>query len=43
MDETLFQNPNKFHLTIAPLVLLDDVEKEQAMLAFQECKNEIIL
>lgn len=41
VDESIFQNPDKLHLTIATLVLLDDVEKELAIRTLHECKEEI--
>lgn len=42
VDDSIFQRPNKFHLTIAPLVLMDDIEKLLAIQLLQECKEEII-
>lgn len=42
VDETIFQKPEKLHLTIATLVLLDEVEIDTAVQAMQECKDEII-
>nr|CAB3223394.1 activating signal cointegrator 1 complex subunit 1-like [Phallusia mammillata] len=37
LDPRLFQNPQKLHLTICTLVLLDDSEVERAIAAFKKC------
>ncbi|KAF2884273.1 hypothetical protein ILUMI_21894 [Ignelater luminosus] len=42
LDASMFQNPNKLHLTIATLVLLDEVEQNQAVQVLKQCKEEII-
>lgn len=42
IDETIFQKPEKFHLTVATLVLLDEVEKDVAIQTLQECKELIV-
>ncbi|BES88846.1 activating signal cointegrator 1 complex subunit [Nesidiocoris tenuis] len=42
VDESIFQTPEKLHLTICTLVLGDDVERKQASSALQKCKEEII-
>lgn len=42
IDESLFQNPSKLHLTIGMLKLLDDNEKQQAVDALINCKENII-
>lgn len=42
IDESLFQNPSKLHLTIGMFKLLDINEKTQAIDAFMTCKKEII-
>lgn len=41
VDESIYQNPDKLHLTISTLVLLDDVEKELAIQTLHECKEEL--
>lgn len=41
VDETVFQTPGKLHLTIAPLVLLDDKEIEIAVEALHNYKNTL--
>jgi len=42
IDESLFQNPVKLHLTIGMLKLLDINEKTRAIDALTICKKEII-
>nr|XP_012234026.1 PREDICTED: uncharacterized protein LOC105678895 [Linepithema humile] len=42
IDESLFQDPSKLHLTIGMLKLLDINEKTQAIDALKICKEEII-
>ncbi|XP_054707295.1 activating signal cointegrator 1 complex subunit 1-like isoform X2 [Uloborus diversus] len=42
IDESLFQEPKKMHLTITTLVLLDNRDKLKAEAIFQKCKNEIV-
>ncbi|XP_078043517.1 activating signal cointegrator 1 complex subunit 1 [Augochlora pura] len=42
IDETIFQKPNKLHLTIGMLKLLDDEEREKAIQALNYCKENII-
>ncbi|XP_072745481.1 uncharacterized protein [Anoplolepis gracilipes] len=42
IDESLFQNPSKLHLTVGMLKLLDDNEKKQAIDALLSCKEKII-
>lgn len=42
IDESLFQNPSKLHLTIGMLKLLDINEKALAIDALKICKEEII-
>ncbi|XP_032674206.1 activating signal cointegrator 1 complex subunit 1 isoform X2 [Odontomachus brunneus] len=42
IDESLFQTSSKLHLTIGMLKLLDDNEKEQAVNALRNCKENII-
>ncbi|KAF5305208.1 hypothetical protein FQA39_LY09296 [Lamprigera yunnana] len=39
---SMFQNPNKIHLTIAPLVLADHVEEEEAIKILKECNEKVI-
>ncbi|XP_064640403.1 activating signal cointegrator 1 complex subunit 1-like isoform X2 [Lineus longissimus] len=42
LDDTLFQNSSKLHLTLGTLVLLDDAEVQQAEELLQECKQDLI-
>lgn len=42
VDEFIFQNPKKLHLTIGVLLLLDNPEKQEAVKALQHCKENII-
>ncbi|KAG5309442.1 ASCC1 protein, partial [Acromyrmex insinuator] len=42
IDESLFQNPSKLHLTIGMLKLFDDNEKKYAIDALTNCKENII-
>ncbi|XP_018336607.1 activating signal cointegrator 1 complex subunit 1-like [Agrilus planipennis] len=39
---SIFQKAEKLHLTISPLVLLDDIEIDWAISALNECKNEVV-
>lgn len=41
IDESIFQNPAKLHLTIGTLVLLNDTEVRKASEHLQECQNTI--
>lgn len=40
--EEVFQSPERLHLTISVMVLSDDVERNEAAAALQECKEIII-
>jgi len=42
IDESLFQTPSKLHLTIGMLKLFDDNEKQHAIHALMNCKENII-
>jgi len=42
LHESMFQNPNKLHLTLATLVLADDVEENEANTVLKQCKEEIV-
>ncbi|XP_053976357.1 activating signal cointegrator 1 complex subunit 1 [Hylaeus volcanicus] len=42
VDEMLFQQPKKLHLTLGVLTLLDDIERDQAIKALDYCKDHII-
>ncbi|XP_006822825.1 activating signal cointegrator 1 complex subunit 1-like [Saccoglossus kowalevskii] len=42
LDETLFQNPVKLHLTIGTLVLLNTKEVSQAAEILKQCEEEMI-
>lgn len=42
IDEIIFQKPNKLHLTIGMLTLLDEEERKQAVQTFMDCKQHII-
>lgn len=42
IDESIFQSPEKLHLTIATFVLLDDFEVENATKILNDCKTDII-
>jgi activating signal cointegrator complex subunit 1 len=41
VDETIFQNSYKLHLTLGVMVLLDDNEVEQARTVLAQCCNEL--
>lgn len=41
VEESIFQNPAKLHLTIGTLVLLNDTEVRKASEHLQECQNTI--
>lgn len=40
--EGMFQRPEKLHLTISMLHLLDDTDQQKAIEALNNCKKEII-
>ncbi|XP_046736458.1 activating signal cointegrator 1 complex subunit 1 isoform X1 [Diprion similis] len=42
VEEKIFQNPKKMHLTIGMLVLVDSTEREEAVRALEYCKENII-
>ncbi|XP_012256906.2 activating signal cointegrator 1 complex subunit 1 isoform X1 [Athalia rosae] len=42
VEESIFQNPHKLHLTLGVLWLLDDSEKEKAVRALEHCNENII-
>lgn len=42
IDESLFQIPCKLHLTIGILKLFDDNDKEHAIEALSDCKENVI-
>lgn len=41
VEESIFQNPAKLHLTIGTLALLSDAEVRKASEHLQECQNII--
>jgi len=42
LDASLFQNPDKLHLTLGTLVLQDDQERKLAAEILQECREEVV-
>uniref|UniRef100_UPI003467EF77 Activating signal cointegrator 1 complex subunit 1 n=1 Tax=Alvinella pompejana TaxID=6376 RepID=UPI003467EF77 len=42
VDDTIFQNPHKLHLTIGTMPLLDKSEIDKAKAVLQQCKEELI-
>ncbi|KAK5646307.1 hypothetical protein RI129_004771 [Pyrocoelia pectoralis] len=42
LHPSMFQNPNKIHLTISPLVLVDSIEEEHAIKILKECNEKVI-
>ncbi|KAL5004729.1 hypothetical protein ScPMuIL_018185 [Solemya velum] len=42
LDSTIFQNPDKLHLTIGTLVLLNDAEIRRAKELLHQCKEELV-
>lgn len=42
VDELLFQSPQKLHLTLVMLTLLDEEERNQAVKTLMDCKRHII-
>ncbi|KAF5285749.1 hypothetical protein FQR65_LT02277 [Abscondita terminalis] len=42
LHPSMFQNPSKIHLTIAPLVLADNVEEMEAVTLLKECNTQVI-
>jgi len=42
VDESIFQNPNKLHLTICTLNLTGDMELDQAVGALDECRKTFV-
>lgn len=43
VEESVFQNPDKLHLTIVTLVLLDDAEIDEAAKILQDSIDELWL
>ena len=41
VDETIFQNPNKLHMTLGTLVLMDKNEIGKASALLEECKEDL--
>ncbi|KAK4879746.1 hypothetical protein RN001_007892 [Aquatica leii] len=42
LHPSMFQKPSKIHLTIAPLVLADNVEEAEAIKVLKECNDKVI-
>lgn len=42
IEEDIFQNPDKLHLTICTLVLTDNVERAEATNMLENCKRDVI-
>lgn len=42
VEESIFQNPKKFHITLGMMVLVDDAERREAIRALEHCKKNII-
>ena len=42
VDSSIFQNPDKLHLTVGTLVLLSNSEVENALHVLRQCQHEII-
>lgn len=43
IEDSLFQEPGRLHITMGMLMLADNVEREQAVEALQKCGNDVIL
>lgn len=42
MDETIFQEPAKLHLTLCVMVLADEVERQLALDALKNCYDSVL-
>lgn len=42
MEESVFQSPDKLHMTLCTMVLSDDVERNNAAQILQNCKTDVI-
>ncbi|KAK3576538.1 hypothetical protein CHS0354_018044 [Potamilus streckersoni] len=42
LDQTIFQNPDKLHLTLATLVLLNEKEINQALEVLRRCQQDLV-
>lgn len=42
IDERIFQKPSKLHLTVVPLVLLDERDKQNAEAILSRCRDNIL-
>lgn len=42
IEEDIFQNPAKLHLTLCTLVLTDNVERAEATNMLENCKRDVI-
>uniref|UniRef100_A0A8D8XG39 Activating signal cointegrator 1 complex subunit 1 n=1 Tax=Cacopsylla melanoneura TaxID=428564 RepID=A0A8D8XG39_9HEMI len=43
VEEALFQEPGRLHITMGMLMLADSVERDEAVEALQRCGNDVIL
>jgi activating signal cointegrator complex subunit 1 len=43
VDASIFQAPEKLHLTLGTLVIMDTDEREKAAQTLEECKESIIV
>uniref|UniRef100_A0A1B6FIS2 K Homology domain-containing protein n=1 Tax=Cuerna arida TaxID=1464854 RepID=A0A1B6FIS2_9HEMI len=42
VDESIFQNPEKLHLTLCTMVLNDNFERSEAVKVMESCKRDVI-
>ena len=42
VDESIFQNPLKLHMTLGTLALTNEAEVERASLLLEDCRHEIM-
>lgn len=42
IDRTIFQKPEKLHLTVGTLALLNNQEVQQALHTLEECKSSLV-
>ncbi|XP_046676713.1 activating signal cointegrator 1 complex subunit 1 isoform X2 [Homalodisca vitripennis] len=42
VDESIFQNPEKLHLTLCTMVLNDNFERSEAVRVMESCKRDVI-
>lgn len=43
LQEGMFTEPNKLHITIGVMCLMDDIDRSQAVQLLEECRDSIVV